>query len=208
MGRAFLRPFLVARWSKRPNTDFGRTTVKTTIYSHDGQNDLIVIFDHRASKMGEIFRRDNFKTTGVMFRCKILSPEQRNWKFDPFDRTSSCDCRFWSRDGRNDRIVIFDRRATKMGEIFRRDNFETTGVMFRYEIISPEQSNWKFDPFQRTLNCDPKFWSHDGRNDRIVIFDPGVAKMGEIFRRDNFETTGVMFQCKIISPEQKFCSET
>ncbi len=57
--------------------DFGRTTVKTTIYSHDGQNDRIVIFDHEAAKMGEISRRDTFKTTGVMFWIEILSPGQK-----------------------------------------------------------------------------------------------------------------------------------
>ncbi len=77
ISRAFLRQFLVARWSKRPNTDFGRTTVKTTIYSHDGQNDRILIFDHAEAKMCEISRRDTFKTTDVMFQSKIHSPEQK-----------------------------------------------------------------------------------------------------------------------------------
>ncbi len=47
------------------------------------------------------------------------------------------------------------------------------------------------------------FWSHDGRNDRIVIFDRRASKMGEIFRRDNYETIGVIFPCEIISPEKK-----
>ncbi len=54
--------------------DFGRTT---TIYSHDSQNDRIVIFDRGAAKMGEISRRDTFETTGVMFQSKIFSPGQK-----------------------------------------------------------------------------------------------------------------------------------
>ncbi len=57
--------------------DFGRTTVKTTIYSHDGQKDRFVIFGHGTAKMGEISRRDTFENTGVMFRSKILSPGQK-----------------------------------------------------------------------------------------------------------------------------------
>ncbi len=57
--------------------DFGRTTVKTTIYSHDGQKDRFVIFGRKTAKMGEITRRDTFETTGVMFQGKILSPKQK-----------------------------------------------------------------------------------------------------------------------------------
>ncbi len=75
--RAFLRPFLVAQRSKRPNTDFARTTVKTTIYSHDGKNDRNVIFDRGAAKMNEISWRDTFETTDLMFRSEILSPGQK-----------------------------------------------------------------------------------------------------------------------------------
>ncbi len=64
--RKYQAGIIVARWSKRLNMDVGRTTLKTTIYLHDGQKDRFVIFDPGAVKMGEISRRDNFKTTGVM----------------------------------------------------------------------------------------------------------------------------------------------
>ncbi len=57
--------------------DFGRTMVKTTIYSHDSQKDRFVIFDRGAGKMGEISRRDTFETTGIMFRSEIISSGQK-----------------------------------------------------------------------------------------------------------------------------------
>ncbi len=63
---------------------------------------------------------------------------------------------------------------------------------------------WKFDPFRRTSKCNPRLWSHDGQKDRIKIFSFTAAKMGDISRRDTFETTGIMFRSKIISPVQKF----
>ncbi len=94
ISRKYRDRIIVARWSKRSNMDFGRTTVKTTIYSHDGQKDLFVIFDGEAAKMGEISKRDNFETTGVMFRSENLS-RAKMWKFDPFRRLSKCDPRFW-----------------------------------------------------------------------------------------------------------------
>ncbi len=63
--------------SKRPNMDFGRTTAKTTIYSHDGQKDRFVIFDRGAAKLGERSVFDLFDTTGVMFRSEIPSLGQK-----------------------------------------------------------------------------------------------------------------------------------
>ncbi len=91
---------IVARWSKRPNTDFGRTAVKTTIYSHDGQKDRFVIFDRGAAKMGEISRSGTFETTGVMFRNEILSPAEifalerefrfGTWRIPPGNFTHFC----------------------------------------------------------------------------------------------------------------------
>ncbi len=63
---------------------------------------------------------------------------------------------------------------------------------------------WKFDPFRRASKCDARFWSHDGQKDQIEIFGYMAANMSEASGRDTFETTGVMFWTKILSPGQKF----
>ncbi len=61
------------RTSKGPNACFGRTPVKSTIWSHDGQKDPFVIFGHGAPKMGKKSWRE---TIGIKVRSEILSPGQ------------------------------------------------------------------------------------------------------------------------------------
>ncbi len=56
--------------------------------------------------------------------------------------------------------------------------------------------------FSRTM-VKTTIYSHDIQKDRFVIFNHEAAKMGEISRRDTFETTGVMLRSKILSPDQK-----
>ncbi len=46
------------------------------------------------------------------------------------------------------------------------------------------------------------------QKDRIKIFGHGVAKMGEISRRNTLETIGIMFQSEIPSPGQELGNVT
>ncbi len=68
ISRRFLRPFLVAQRSKRPKIDFGRTLVKSTIWSHDGQKDRFEISGCGAPKRCKKSREETLRTTGVKFR--------------------------------------------------------------------------------------------------------------------------------------------
>ncbi len=61
------------RTSKGPNPGFGRTPVKSTNWSHDGQKDGFVIFARGAPKM---CKKSWKETTGVKVRSEILSPGQ------------------------------------------------------------------------------------------------------------------------------------
>ncbi len=84
--RGFFRPFLVAQRS-------GRTPIKSTIWSHDGQKDRFVIFGHGAPKMGKKSWRETFGTIGVKIRS-ISRP--KFWKFDPWSNLRRTKPRFWS----------------------------------------------------------------------------------------------------------------
>ncbi len=69
ISRGFLRPFLVAQRSKRPNIDFGCTLVKSTIWSHTvGQKDRFVISGRGAPKKGKTSWRKTFGTIGIKVR--------------------------------------------------------------------------------------------------------------------------------------------
>ncbi len=118
----------------------------------------------------------------------------------------------WSQDGLNHHLLA--RRSKQLNLNFRPWgsqngwNFQERYFRDHWRHV-PEQNSvsrakmWKFDPFCRTSKWDPRFWSHAGQKDRIKIFGRGAAKMGEISTRDTFETTGVMFLSKILSPGQK-----
>ncbi len=122
----------------------------------------------------------------------------------------------WLHDGQNDRLLILVTRWSKPpNRNFRpwrgqnRWNFQEGYFRDHWRHVPKRNSFsrakiWKFDPFRHTSKCDRRFWSHDGQKDRIEIFSCGAAKMGEISRKDTFETTGVMFRSEILSPGQKW----
>ncbi len=56
------------RTSKRSNPGFGRTPVKSTIWSHADQKDRFVIFGLEAHKMGKQLWRETLGTIGVKVR--------------------------------------------------------------------------------------------------------------------------------------------
>ncbi len=91
-----------------------------------------------------------------------------------------------------------------MGEISRRDTFESTGVMFQSEILSPGQKFGNLTHFIAPQNAIPGSGPTMVKKTESTFFGRGAGKIGEISRRDTFETTGVMFLSEILSPGQKF----
>ncbi len=120
---------------------------------------------------------------------------------------------FWSHDIQNHHLLA--RGSKRLIRNFRpwggqnEWNFQVGYFRDHWHHV-PEQTSlsrskiWKFDPFCRTSKCDPRFRSHASQKDRIKIFGRGAAKMGEMSRRDTFETTVIMFRSEILSPGQKF----
>ncbi len=146
--------------------DFGRRMVKTTIYSHNGQKDLFVLFDRGAAKMGEISRRDTFETTGIMFRSEILSPEQTFGNLTYFVAPQNA----IPGSGR----TMAKKTKSKFSAMGRQKWVKFPGgILLNYWHHVPERNSltgakiWKFDPFRRTSKCNPRLWSHDGQKDRI-----------------------------------------
>ncbi len=84
----FSRPFLVAQRSKKPNIDFGRTPVKSTIWSHNGQKDRFVISGLGQPKRGKNSWRETFGTIGVKVRSLTRS---KFWKFDSWSHLKMID---------------------------------------------------------------------------------------------------------------------
>ncbi len=151
IGRKYRDRKRVARWSKGPSPGFGRTLVNSTIWSHAGQKDRIIIFGGRAAKMGKKSWRETFSTIGVKV-CSISW--SKFWKFDPLLHLERTKHKFWLQAGQKDRIVIFGHGAAKMGKKSWRKTFGTTGVKFRNKILSPSWKIWKFDPFGCTSKND------------------------------------------------------
>ncbi len=73
----FLRPFLVAQQSKRPNIDFGRTPVKAP-FGRTTVKDRFIIFGCGTPKMGKKSWEETLHTTGVKFRGESEVP---GWHF-------------------------------------------------------------------------------------------------------------------------------
>ncbi len=78
--------------SIEPNLGFGRTSVKSTTWSHAGQKDGFVIFGHRAPKMGKKSWEGNFWDHWWKGRKSLFS---KFWKFDPWLHVIRIKPRFW-----------------------------------------------------------------------------------------------------------------
>ncbi len=153
--------------------------------------------------MGEISRRDTFETSSIMFRSKIVSPGQKVGNLTHFVAPQN------AIPGSGSTMV--KKNKSKFSGVGGKNGWNFQEGYFRdHWRHVPERSSlsrakiWKFDPFCRISKCNLRFWSHDGQKDRIEIFGHGSAKMGEISRRDTFETTSIMFWSKVLSPLHKF----
>ncbi len=93
---------IVAQPSKGSNPGLGRTPVKSTIWSHDGQKDPFLIFGCLAPKIGKKSWRETFGTISV----KVQSPSRLKFrKFDPRSHHKRTEPRFWSRVDQKHHLV-------------------------------------------------------------------------------------------------------
>ncbi len=172
---------LVVGWSKRPNWNF---------WLWGGQN-------------GRNFQEGYFWDHWCHVLEQISLSRAKIWKFDPFCRTSKCDEGLFARQSKRPNLN-FRPCGGKIGWNFQEAYFWDHCRHVLEQSFLSRAKICKSYLLLRTSLCDHRVWSHDGQKDRIDIFGLCVVKMGEISRRDILETTGTIFQSKILSPGQKF----
>ncbi len=187
-----------------PNSAFDRRATKTWIRSFWGFNlffltkvrpnrssfQILPIFWRGPLKMGKISWRVTFGTIGAKVRSHSRS---KFWEFDPWLPLKRTESRFWSHTVQNDLLVtrwskipilIFDRRAPKMGEKSWR---EIIGVKVRSEILSPGQNFlfWPSDAMCRDVtlrsaechSCTLVAGCHLGTSDSLQNCTPVMRKV-------------------------------
>ncbi len=123
----FLKPFLVAPWSKFPNIAFSRTLGKSTIWLHSGRKYQIGIFGHRATRTCKKILEKLY--VPLVQSCEAEDSPEENFRILPI----------WSYPGRKYRIRIFGQ-AAKMGKKSWRKTLLIIGATFRRKIFCSSQN--------------------------------------------------------------------